>query len=63
MLDRDADATKRIRAAGVEVLPLSPQAREQFRQLSLKVHEKFADRVDKDYLRRVYAEIEKATKK
>lgn len=63
MLDRDADATRRIKAAGVEVVALSPQAREQFRQLSLKVHEKFADRVDKEYLRRVYAEIEKATKK
>ncbi|MGH7308733.1 MAG: TRAP transporter substrate-binding protein [Candidatus Rokuibacteriota bacterium] len=63
MLDRDAEATRRIKAAGVEVVALSPQAREQFRQLSLKVHEKFAERVDKDYLRRVYAEIEKATKK
>jgi C4-dicarboxylate-binding protein DctP len=62
MLDRDAEATRRIRDAGVQVTALTPQAREQFRQLSLKVHEKFADRVDKDYLRRVYAEIEKAAK-
>jgi C4-dicarboxylate-binding protein DctP len=62
MADRDADATRRIKEAGVEVIPLTPQAREQFRQLSLKVHEKFADRVDKEYLRRVYAEIEKAAK-
>lgn len=60
MLDRDAEATRRIKEAGLEVSALTPQAREQFRQLSLKVHEKFADRVDKEYLRRVYAEIEKA---
>jgi len=62
MLDRDAEATRRIKEAGLEVSALTPQAREQFRQLSLKVHEKFADRVDKEYLRRVYAEIEKAGK-
>lgn len=62
MLDRDAEATRRIKEAGVEVATLTPQAREQFRQLSLKVHEKFADRVDKEYLKRVYAEIEKAGK-
>ena len=62
MFDRDADATRRIKEAGVEVTPLTPQAREQFRQLSLKVHEKFADRVDKEYLRRLYAEIEKAAR-
>jgi C4-dicarboxylate-binding protein DctP len=62
MLDRDAEATRRIKEAGLEVSVLTPQAREQFRQLSLKVHEKFADRVDKEYLRRVYAEIEKAGK-
>jgi TRAP-type C4-dicarboxylate transport system substrate-binding protein len=62
MLDRDADAVRRIKDAGVEVTSLTPQAREQFRQLSLKVHEKFADRVDKEYLRRLYAEIEKASK-
>jgi C4-dicarboxylate-binding protein DctP len=62
MLDRDAEATRRIKEAGLEVSALTPQAREQFRQLSLKVHERFADRVDKEYLRRVYAEIEKAGK-
>jgi C4-dicarboxylate-binding protein DctP len=62
MRDRDADAIRRIKEAGVEVTALTPQAREQFRQLSLKVHEKFADRVDKDYLRRLYAEIEKAAR-
>jgi C4-dicarboxylate-binding protein DctP len=62
MMDRDADATRRIKEAGVEVMALTPQAREQFRQLSLKVHEKFAERVDKDYLRRLYAEIEKAAR-
>lgn len=62
MLDRDAEATRRIKEAGLEVSALTPQAREQFRELSLKVHEKFADRVDKEYLRRVYAEIEKAGK-
>ncbi|HSF06961.1 MAG TPA: TRAP transporter substrate-binding protein [Methylomirabilota bacterium] len=63
MADRDADAVRRIKQAGLEVTALTPQAREQFRQLSLKVHEKFADRVDKDFLRRLYAEIEKASKK
>jgi C4-dicarboxylate-binding protein DctP len=62
MLDRDAEATRRIKEAGLEVTTLTPQAREQFRQLSLKVHDKFADRVDKEYLKRVYAEIEKAGK-
>jgi C4-dicarboxylate-binding protein DctP len=62
MFDRDADATRRIKDAGVEVTALTPQAREQFRQLSLKVHEKFADRVDREYLRRLYAELEKASK-
>jgi tripartite ATP-independent transporter DctP family solute receptor len=62
MLDRDAEATRRIKEAGLEVSALTLQAREQFHQRSLKVHEKFADRVDKEYLRRVYAEIEKAGK-
>ena len=56
MMDRDADATQRIKAAGVQVNELSAQAREQLRQLALKVHERFADRVGKDYLQRVYAE-------
>lgn len=62
MQDRDAEATRRIKEAGVEVTALTPEAREQFRQLSLKVHEKFADRVSKDYLRRLYAEIDKAAR-
>jgi C4-dicarboxylate-binding protein DctP len=62
MEDRDAEAVKRIRAAGLQVLEITPQAREQFRQLSLKVHEKFVDRVGKDYLQRLYAEIERASK-
>jgi C4-dicarboxylate-binding protein DctP len=62
MRDRDAEATRRIKEAGVQVTALTPQAREQFRQLSLKVHERFADRVDKAYLRRLYAELERAVK-
>lgn len=62
MQDRDAEATRRIKEAGLEVTALTPQAREQFRQLSLKVHERFADRVGKDYLQRVYAEVEKAAR-
>lgn len=62
MADRDVDAVRRIREAGVQVIEITPQAREQFRQLSLKVHEKFVDRVGKDYLQRLYAEIERASK-
>jgi tripartite ATP-independent transporter DctP family solute receptor len=62
MRDRDADATRRITEAGVQVNALTPEVREQLRQRALQVHERFAERVDKDYLRRVYAEIEKVTK-
>jgi C4-dicarboxylate-binding protein DctP len=62
MRDRDADATQRIKAAGVQVNELSAQAREQLRQLALKVHERFADRVGKDYLQRVYAEVARASR-
>jgi len=62
MRDRDAEATRRIKEAGVQISALTPEAREQFRQLSLKVHDKFADRVGRDYLRRVYAELEKAAR-
>ena len=62
MMNRDADATQRIKEAGVQVHELTTQAREQFRQPALKVHERFADRVDKDYLQRVYAAIMQASK-
>jgi TRAP-type C4-dicarboxylate transport system substrate-binding protein len=62
MAERDAEAVKRIRDAGVQVLEITPQARTQFRQLSLKVHEKFVDKVGKDYLQRLYAEIERLSK-
>jgi len=62
MQDRDAEATTRIKGAGVQVVDIAPQARQQFRQLSLKVHERFADRVGKEFLQRTYAEIEKASK-
>jgi TRAP-type C4-dicarboxylate transport system substrate-binding protein len=62
MQDRDAAATRRIKEAGLDVTGLAPQAREQFRQLSLKVHEKFADRVGQEYLRRLYTEIEKTVR-
>jgi C4-dicarboxylate-binding protein DctP len=62
MTERDAEATKRIREAGVQVNTLTPEAREQFRQASLKVHEKFADQIGTDYLTRLYAEIEKASR-
>jgi hypothetical protein len=41
----DVEAMKRIREASVQIIELTPQAREQFRQLSLKVHEKFVDKV------------------
>ena len=60
MFDRDADATKRIKEAGVQVNELTPQARDQFRQLSRPVHDKFAEQIGRDYLQRLYAEIEKA---
>jgi hypothetical protein len=46
----------------VQVVEITPAAREQFRQLSLKVHDKFSDAVGKDYLKRLYAEIERASK-
>jgi tripartite ATP-independent transporter DctP family solute receptor len=62
MRDRDADATRRITEAGVQVNTLTVEAREQLRQRALQVHERFAERVDKDYLRRIYAEIEKVSK-
>jgi C4-dicarboxylate-binding protein DctP len=62
MADRDADATKKVIAEGMQVNQLTPEVREQFRQISLKVHEKFADQVGKDYLQRLYAEIEKASR-
>jgi TRAP-type C4-dicarboxylate transport system substrate-binding protein len=62
MADRDADAVKRIKEAGVQMIELTPQARDQFKQLSMKVHERFWDKVGKDYLQRLYAEIERATK-
>jgi C4-dicarboxylate-binding protein DctP len=60
MTDRDAEATKRIKEAGVQVNELTPEAREQFRQLSLQVHERFSEQIGKDYLQRLTAEIEKA---
>jgi C4-dicarboxylate-binding protein DctP len=60
--DHDAEAMKRIREAGIQIIEITPQVREQFRQLSLKVHEKFVDRVGKDYLQRLYSEIERASK-
>jgi len=62
MMERDAEATRRIKDAGVQVTGLTREAREQFRQLSLKVHDRFADRVDRDYLKRLYSEIEKASR-
>ena len=58
----DGEAMKRIREANVQIIELTPQAREQFRQLSLKVHEKFVDKVGKDYLQRLYADIERTSK-
>ena len=60
--DRDAEAMKRIREAGIQIIEITPQVREQFRLLSVKVHEKFVDRVGKDYLQRLYSEIERASK-
>jgi tripartite ATP-independent transporter DctP family solute receptor len=60
MLERDADATRRIKEAGVETNELNPQARDQFRQLSLGVHDRFSEQIGKDYLQKLYAEIEKA---
>lgn len=62
MADRDAEATRRIKAAGVEVVDLTPQSRARFEELSLKVHAQFADRVGKDFLTRLYDEIRKASR-
>jgi len=62
MADRDADAMKRIREAGLQFIDLTPPARDQFKKLSMKVHERFADKVGKDFLQRLYAEIERASK-
>jgi C4-dicarboxylate-binding protein DctP len=59
--ERDADATQRLKEAGVQVQPLTAEAREQLRQRSLQVHTQFAARVGKDYLQRVYAAITQAT--
>ena len=62
MMDRDAETTQRIKAAGVQVNTLTPEAREQFRQASLTVHERFSEQIGKDFLQRLYAEIEKASR-
>jgi hypothetical protein len=52
---------QRLKEAGVQVQPLTAEAREQLRQRSLQVHAQFAARVGKDYLQRVYAAITQAT--
>ncbi len=57
--EREAEATKRIREADVQVIELTPEAREQFRQLSLPVHDKFADQIGRDFLQKLTAEIER----
>ena len=57
MMQRDSEATKRIQDAGVELIQLAPEAREQFRQLSQQVHDKFSEQVGKDYLDRLKAEL------
>ena len=62
MADRDAEATRRIKAAGVEIVELTPQSRAKFEELSLKVHAQFADRVGRDFLTRLYDEIRKASR-
>ena len=62
MMERDAEATRRIKGAGVQVTELTAQGRNQFRQLSRRVHQQFADRIGKDFLQRIYAELEKASK-
>ena len=55
--ERDAEAMQRLKEAGVQVQPLTAEAREQLRQRSLQVHAQFAARVGKDYLQRVYTAI------
>jgi tripartite ATP-independent transporter DctP family solute receptor len=60
MEQRDADATKRIGEAGVELIQLTPEAREQFRQLSQPVHDRFSAQVGQDYLQRLKAALEAA---
>jgi TRAP-type transport system periplasmic protein len=60
MEQRDAEATKRITESGVELIQLPPEARDQFRQASQAVHDRFAAQVGQDYLQRLKAELEKA---
>ena len=60
MEQRDADATRRIGEAGVELIQLTPEAREQFRQLSQPVHDRFSAQVGQDYLQRLKAALEAA---
>jgi TRAP-type C4-dicarboxylate transport system substrate-binding protein len=62
IVEHDGESVKKIRDSGVQVIEITPAAREQFRQLSLKVHDKFVDNVGRDYLQRLYAEIERASK-
>jgi len=62
IVEHDGEAVKKIRESGVQVIEITPAAREQFRQLSLKVHDKFVDSVGKDYLKKLYTEIERASK-
>ncbi len=62
MTERDADATRRIGEAGVEIVALTPESRARFRELSLTVHARFADRVGREFLDKVYEEIQRLSK-
>lgn len=62
MMERDAEATARIKSAGVQVSALTPDGKTQFMQLSRKVHDQFTDRVGKEFLQRVYTEMNRNSK-
>lgn len=46
---------------GTEIIKLSDEAKAQFRELALPVHQQFADRVGKDLLEATYTEIERVS--
>lgn len=58
----EQDMLDEIEAFGTEIIELTPEAIEEFRQLVLPVHDQFADRVGRSLLDTTYAQIEEATK-
>lgn len=58
----EEDMLKEIEAYGTEIIELTPEAIEEFRELVLPVHDQFADRVGRSLLDATYAQIKEATK-